>query len=109
MAHDYREMDVAELARWLREGKAFTLLDVRPPSEVAMADVPGAMHIPMREVQNRVQEIPKDRPVVVMCHVGERSARISRFLVTDGFQDVFNLDGGIDAYALSIDDSVGRY
>jgi rhodanese-related sulfurtransferase len=109
MPHDYRELDVTEFSRWQKEGKPFTLLDVRQASELAMAAVPGALHIPMKEVQFRVNEIPRDRPVVVMCHVGERSARISRFLVTDGFTEVLNLEGGIDAYALKIDNSVGRY
>ena len=109
MPLDYIEMDVAELDRWRQQGKAFTLLDVRQASEVAMASVPGALHIPMREVQARIREIPRDRPVIVMCHVGERSARIARFLVTDGLGEVYNLEGGIDAFALKIDHSVGRY
>jgi rhodanese-related sulfurtransferase len=105
---DYRDMDVAELARWKSEGKDFVLLDVRNHNEVELASIPGAINIPMREVQARVREIPRGKPVVVMCHIGERSTRIARFLVTDGFGDVFNLDGGIDAYAL-LDHSVGRY
>ena len=109
MPHDYVEMDVAELDRWKQQGKAFTLLDVRQANELAMASVAGALHIPMREVQARVREIPRDKPVIVMCHAGERSARIARFLVTDGFGEVYNLEGGIDDYALKIDHSVGRY
>ena len=109
MAIDYRDMDVAELARWKSEGKDFVLLDVRNENELALAAIPGAIHIPMREVQFRVREIPRGKPIVVMCHSGDRSTRIARFLVTDGFGEVFNLDGGIDAYALRIDHSVGRY
>ena len=109
MAHDFLEMDVTELDRWKQQGKPFTLLDVRQASELDMASVPGALHIPMREVQARIREIPRDRPIIVMCHVGERSARIARFLVTDGFAQVYNLEGGIDDYALRVDQSVGRY
>jgi rhodanese-related sulfurtransferase len=109
MAHDYRELDVTEFALWQREGRPFTLLDVRQDVELSLASIPGALHIPMRELQGRVREIPRDRPVVVLCHAGERSARIARFLVTDGLQDVYNLEGGIDEYALKIDHSVGRY
>ena len=100
MPHDYLEMDVAELDRWKQQGKTFTLLDVRQDVELDLAAIPGAVHIPMKEVQARIREIPRDRPVVVMCHVGERSARIARFLVTDGFAEVYNLEGGIDDYAL---------
>jgi rhodanese-related sulfurtransferase len=107
--HDFLEMDVAELERWKQQGKEYTLLDVRLASELDLASVPGALHIPMRDVQARIREIPRDRPVVVMCHVGERSARIARFLVTDGFAEVYNLEGGIDDYALRVDQSVARY
>ncbi|HTA39777.1 MAG TPA: rhodanese-like domain-containing protein [Candidatus Acidoferrales bacterium] len=109
MPHDFLEMDVAELERWKQQGKEYTLLDVRLASELDLASVPGALHIPMRDVQARIREIPRDRPVVVMCHVGERSARIARFLVTDGFAEVYNLEGGIDDYALRVDQSVARY
>jgi len=102
-------MAPGELARWHKEGKQYTLLDVRQDVEVAMASIPGSLHIPMKDVQFRVREIPRDRPVVVVCHHGERSARIARFLVTDGFGEVYNLEGGIDLYALTVDESVGRY
>jgi rhodanese-related sulfurtransferase len=107
--HDYVDMTPEELARWQKEGKQCTLLDVRQAVEVDIATIPGSLHIPMSEVQFRVREIPRDRPVVVVCHHGERSARIARFLVTDGFHDVYNLEGGIDRYALAIDQSIGRY
>ncbi len=109
MAIHYRDMDVEELASWKNEGRDFVLLDVRQPSEVALAAIPGSLNIPMKDVQARVREIPLHKPVVVMCHHGDRSARIARFLVTDGFEEVFNLDGGIDLYALHVDHSVGRY
>jgi rhodanese-related sulfurtransferase len=109
MPIDYRDMGVEELARWQKEGKPFTLLDVRQDIELDLASIPGALHIPMKEVQFRVREIPRGKPVIVMCHLGDRSARIARFLITDGFGEVFNLDGGIDAYALKVDRDVGRY
>jgi rhodanese-related sulfurtransferase len=105
----YRDMDVEELAGWIKEKRDFTLLDVRLESEVDRAAIPFAVHIPMKDLQARVREIPKGKPVVVMCHHGDRSTRIAQFLVTDGFLEVFNLDGGIDAYALRVDHSVGRY
>jgi rhodanese-related sulfurtransferase len=106
---DFTELGVEELRAWNDSGKGYVLLDVRQPHELTLASVPGALSIPMTEVQARVAEIPADTPLVVMCHYGERSARVARFLVTNGFSDVYNLDGGIDAYASQIDASVGRY
>lgn len=106
---DYYDLDAEQLRQWKSSARDYVILDVRQPEELARASVPGAICIPMREVQQRVREIPRTKPVVVMCHHGERSLRIARFLVTDGFQEVYNLDGGIDAYALVVDQSIGRY
>jgi rhodanese-related sulfurtransferase len=106
---DYREIDAEQLRLWKNEGLDYVLLDVRQPEELKSAAVPGAINVPMREVQQRVREIPRGKPIVVMCHYGERSSRIARFLLTDGFSEVYNLDGGIDAYALHIDPTIGRY
>jgi rhodanese-related sulfurtransferase len=106
---DYRELEVEQLKVWNETGKEYVLLDVREPAEFDLAAVPGALRIPMRQVPTRVAEIPSGKPLVVMCHLGERSARIARFLAIDGFDDVYNLEGGIDAYAAQLDPAVGRY
>lgn len=106
---DVRELDVEELARWGETDRSFTLLDVRRDDELEQAAVSGALHIPMHEVQRRIGEVPRDKPLVVMCHYGDRSWRVARFLLTDGFQEVYNLEGGIDAYSLRVDSSIPRY
>lgn len=106
---DFIEIGVDDLRAWKSSGKEYVLLDVRQPPELALASVDGALTIPMTEVQARVAEIPADTPLVVMCHYGERSARVARFLVTEGFDQVYNLDGGIDAYASHLDPTVARY
>ncbi|MEO6835751.1 MAG: rhodanese-like domain-containing protein [Candidatus Tumulicola sp.] len=98
-----------ELRAWKDSGKEYVLLDVREPVERALASVSGALTIPMTEVHARVADIPAGKPLVVMCHYGERSARVARFLVTYGFTDVYNLEGGIDAYASHLDPTVNRY
>jgi len=103
------ELDPETLARWSREGVRFTLLDVRSPRELERAALPGALHVPMEQVQVRADEIPADRPVVVMCHHGGRSAIVARFLTLQGRNDVYNLDGGIDAYSRLVDSSIPRY
>lgn len=95
-------------ARWPNDGDA-VLLDVREPDELALASVEGAMHIPMREIPGRLATIDRDRPVVVMCHSGVRSRRVAEFLLANGFETVYNLAGGIDAWSRELDPSVPRY
>jgi rhodanese-related sulfurtransferase len=96
--------------RWPRAPNAdVTLLDVREPAELALAAVDGALHIPMREVPARLTELPPGRPLVVMCHGGSRSRRVAEFLAANGFEQVFNLHGGIDAWSQQIDPDIPRY
>ncbi len=85
------------------------ILDVREPWEVALVGLPGAITIPLGQLQQRWQEVPDDQPVVVVCHHGMRSLQATLFLRAQGCQDVFNLMGGIDAYAVTADPSLARY
>ena len=98
-----------ELARWRASEKSFTLLDVRERDEFAYASIPGSLHIPMREIRRRSQEIPSDAPVVVLCHAGHRSEYVARALLATGHPEVYNLAGGIEAYSLQVDASIPRY
>lgn len=98
-----------ELHSWREGGKAFTLLDVRTPPECDAASLVPAMHIPMNEIPARIEEIPRNLPLVVICHHGERSAHVAAFLAARGFSPIYNVDGGIDAYASRVDPSVARY
>lgn len=103
------DMSVEDLARWRREGKDFVLLDVREPYEVATAAIDGSMTIPMRELPARLGDLPPDKPIAVICHHGGRSELVTQFLAARGFNNVHNVDGGIDEYALVVDPSVPRY
>jgi rhodanese-related sulfurtransferase len=105
----FKELAACDLKAWIESGKEFLLLDVREPAECALASVAGALEMPMRDVAARVGEIPPNKPVVVMCHYGERSAQVARFLAAGGIAEVYNLEGGIDAYASCADPAVGRY
>ena len=105
----YKEIEVDAIAGWRRSGHAFVLLDVRDPDEVATASVPGAITIPMQDIPQRVDELDRNATIAVMCHHGGRSARVAQFLSGQGFTDVYNIDGGIDAYAKRIDSSIPRY
>lgn len=99
-------------AKQLRDsGEPFLLLDVRTPDEYAAARIEGATLIPMGELQARLSELEphKQDHIVVHCHHGGRSMRVTQFLRQQGFAQVQNLDGGIDAWSLQVDPSVPRY
>jgi rhodanese-related sulfurtransferase len=100
---------VQELAAWRQAGTPHTLLDVREPHELAICAVDGATHVPMSQVPARLAELPADAPVVVMCHHGARSQMVVNFMRNAGRDSVFNLEGGIDAWARQIDGSIARY
>lgn len=99
-----------EVARRLAEEPQFLLLlDVRENAERATAAIEPSLHIPMYEVPDRIEEIPRDREVIVYCHHGSRSEMIAGFLEGEGFTRVANLSGGIDAWSAQIDRKVPRY
>ncbi|MDD1649381.1 MAG: rhodanese-like domain-containing protein [Methylococcaceae bacterium] len=75
------------------------LLDVRTPQEFQQARIAGAHLIPIDQFMQRVGELPQDRPILVYCAVGSRSAQVFSFLARRGYTEVYNLDGGIYAWA----------
>ena len=96
--------------RWPdHENDDVVLLDVRDLPELALAKVDGCVHIAMYEIPVRFNELKSDSPVVVMCHSGIRSKIVAQFLTANGFEQVFNLTGGIDAWSRELDSSVPRY
>jgi len=100
---------VFDLKRRTDAGEALVVLDVREPDEIATAALPGATLIPMGEIPARYAELPSDRPIVVLCHAGSRSARVAQFLNENGYPNAVNLAGGIDAWSVAIDPGVPRY
>jgi rhodanese-related sulfurtransferase len=103
------EISVHELKRRRDAGERLMLLDVREPDEIATAALTDATFIPMAEVPGRLGDLPGDVPIVVMCHGGTRSGRVTGFLNAQGFPNAVNLAGGIDAWSESIDPTVPRY
>lgn len=89
------------------------LLDVREAQELALAplNLDGAptVHMPMHLVPLRHSELDRSRPVIVFCHHGARSAQVVAYLSNQGFDEVYNLDGGTDAWSRLVDPSVPRY
>ncbi|HOM68127.1 MAG TPA: DsrE/DsrF/DrsH-like family protein, partial [Brevefilum fermentans] len=84
----------------LDRGKT-TILDVRLPEELALGMIDGGVHIPLQQVRSKINEIPKDRPVLVYCQTGQRSYFASRILSQLGF-DVYNLNGGYKTYSHAV-------
>jgi len=101
------EVDVTAAAQLLREGAL--LLDVREAFEVEACAVAGSRHVPMRQVPESLPDLPRDRQILVLCHVGARSLRVTQFLRANGFAQVSNVAGGIAAWADQIDPSLARY
>ena len=102
-------ISVRELADMRGAGKEHTVLDVREARELEICRLDGALHVPMPEIPDRTDDLPKDQPLVVICHHGARSQMVVDFLRDAGFDNAVNLDGGIDAWACDIDQSMPRY
>ncbi len=95
-------IDVAEADRRLREDPAQPiLLDVREPHEFTAVRAPGAVLLPTSTFTSRLAELPPDRPLLVICHSGNRSAAVTGFLARSGRTDVVNVAGGMDAWERS--------
>ena len=110
-ADEISEIDPSELAERLATADPPFLLDVREPYEwhIANLEPGGAVLIPLAEVQDRLDEIPTDREVVVYCRSGQRSATAVRTLLASGLTRVHNLRGGVLAWADDIDPSLRKY
>lgn len=105
------EIDVLSVKKMRDAGEKFILLDVREAKEVATAKIDSSRHIPMREIPARLAELAphKAERIVVHCHHGGRSQRVTQYLRQQGFSQVQNMSGGIDAWSLEVDPAVPRY
>jgi rhodanese-related sulfurtransferase len=83
----------------LKQRQNIYLLDVRTPQEYQQVRLAGSHLIPIDQVMQRLGELPSDRPILVYCAVGSRSAQVFSFLARRGYAEVYNLDGGIHAWA----------
>jgi adenylyltransferase/sulfurtransferase len=102
-------VSVRELKRKMEGGEAVTLIDVREPYEYEIARIAGSRLIPLGELEARVAELPRTGTLVLQCHSGGRSEHAARMLQGAGFDNVYNLAGGIEAWSVEIDPAVPRY
>ena len=90
-------------------GNEHTVLDVREARELDICRLEGALHIPMAAIPACTDDLPTKETLVVICHHGARSQMVVDFLRDAGFDNAVNLDGGIDAWACEVDQSMRRY
>jgi len=108
---DFGEVMAHRVAARRAEGERMLVLDVREADEVARAAIPDSKWIPLGVLPERLNELDdwRDRPIVVHCHHGGRSAQACELLLEYGFRQVENMVGGIEAWSLTVDASVERY
>jgi len=100
---------VQELKDRLDNGDKIVLLDVRESWEYSMAKIDGSVLISLGDLPQALDRLDKEAEIVCYCHLGMRSADAAGFLLQQGFPNVKNLEGGIDAWSVLVDPSVPRY
>lgn len=111
------EIDVKSLAEKLKSDEDFVLMDVREADELLRAKISDKrlIHMPLSQLASQgTSALPdpvqrQERSVYILCHHGNRSMQVTRWLVKGGFKNIFNVRGGIDEYARQVDRSVGMY
>lgn len=104
-----KEISVKELKSWMDKKEDFQLIDIREDYELDICNI-GGEHIPMGDILDQTDKISKDKKVVVHCRSGKRSASIIQMLEEqNGFSNLYNLQGGILAWAQEIDPSMPTY
>lgn len=103
------QLSPREVHQRLQDEQPPVLLDVREPDELHIAQLPEAVHIPLRQLGENLDRLSKEHPIIVLCHHGWRSQSAARELAARGFKEVYNLKGGIDAWSTDVDPSVQRY
>lgn len=109
-----REIAPPELKKLLDSKSPPTVLDVRQPEEFEIVRLEGSLLVPLMELPERVEEVKEsvgglDAPIVVVCRVGQRSARAVEWLEQFGFTNVLNLRGGLNGYATEVDPNLPTY
>jgi rhodanese-related sulfurtransferase len=105
-----RRITAPELSRLLATAETPpVLLDVREPHEFAYCHIDGSLNIPMHLAPERLIELDPDAEIIAICHHGMRSQMVADYLEGQGFKNLVNLTGGVDAWAVLVDPAMPRY
>ena len=101
-----KSIDVQTLLKWREEKVEHQLIDVREPWEVEVGNIKG-FHVPMSELLDSIEQIRMDIPVIIHCRSGSRSAAVVHHLTIQlGYENIYNLQGGIEAWSQEIDSNI---
>ena len=94
-----KTINAQELKRWINEKKHFQLIDVREEAEFKQGHIEGAKLIPMTRVPFQMEQIDKNKPIVLYCLSGMRSQQVGMFLLQElNYEEIYNLEGGINSW-----------
>lgn len=105
----YKSITPKQLAGRLADDDKLKFIDVREPAEYAVAKVEEAELLPLSRFNEWIESLDPEDEIIVMCHHGIRSANVCMFLVSNGFEKVYNLEGGIDLWSVEVDQHIPRY
>ena len=110
---DLPQITVQELAEKMGLGESIQLVDVRELQELSIASLPGFKHLPLSASEswsvNIDSHLDRELETLVLCHHGMRSAQMCQWLIGQGFTNVKNISGGIDAYSIQVDSQIPQY
>ena len=106
-----KSLSAPELKEWQddKSRNAPLVIDVREAWEYELCRIPGAQLLPMNDIPAKWHERPRESDIVVVCHHGMRSLQVANYLVRAGFGRVYNLNGGVAAWADQVDPAMPRY
>ncbi|MES2405904.1 MAG: rhodanese-like domain-containing protein [Pseudomonadota bacterium] len=106
-----QQIGAHELQQWMQDTSRASpfLLDVREPWEYEHCHIANTHLIPMQSIPGKLDTLDKQAQIVVICHHGVRSMQVARFLEHAGFEQVYNLQGGVDSWAQQVDASMPTY
>jgi rhodanese-related sulfurtransferase len=109
---NFKELSAAQIAEIINNEPSIKLLDVRELHEYEYCHLPKSIHCPLSQLPNCLEKAnlkDKTEKIIVYCHHGIRSAKVASYLAENGFQNVYNLTGGIDAWSIELDSNIPRY
>ena len=106
-----QQIGAHELQQWIQDASRASpfLLDVREPWEYEYCHIADTRLVPMQSVPGKLDTLDKNAHIVVICHHGVRSMQVARYLEHAGFEQVYNLQGGVDSWARLVDTGMPTY